>query len=184
MPFRKRRFYALTLMLALTFCAVGFLRPLLIEKIERQVFDRRMSSLPGLCPGSGIVIITAGERSLARLGRWPWSRVIHARFLGRLGEARVVMVDILFPEESDPVGDGVLAEVAGVMDNTVVAMHFIVDDNEDDRALLPYDGLISAARQMGFTNVTPDIDGLFRYYTPFRKNGDAVIPSFDVAALP
>ncbi len=184
MPFRKRRFLALALVLASAFCAAGFFRPLLIERIERQVFDSRMLSLPGLSPGDSIVIISVGEKSLESLGRWPWSRVTHARLLGRLGEAKAILLDILFPEESDPVGDSVLAEVARVLGNTVVAMHFIDDGSGKDRALLPYHGLLSAAKQMGFTNVTPDIDGLFRYYTPFRKSGDALVPSFSVAALP
>ncbi|HPD98137.1 MAG TPA: CHASE2 domain-containing protein, partial [Synergistales bacterium] len=81
MRFKKTRFAILILVPALFFGAIGFLRPTPVERVERQVFDRNMSSISGLCPGSNIVIIAAGERSLDSLGRWPWSRGVHARLL-------------------------------------------------------------------------------------------------------
>lgn len=182
--FRKTRFAVLILVPALFFGAIGFLRPTPVERVERQVFDRNMSSLSELSPGSGIVIIAAGERSLDSLGRWPWSRGVHARLLGRIGDARVVLLDILFPEESDPVEDSVLAEVVRMTGNTVLAMHFVSDSSGKDIAVFPCVSLLSASGNIGFTNVSPDIDGLFRYYTPFRKSGSSYVPSLSVAALP
>ncbi|HDQ92861.1 MAG TPA: CHASE2 domain-containing protein [Synergistetes bacterium] len=182
--FSKIRFAVFTLVLALIFGIIGFCRPIPVEKVERQVFDSKMSSLSELCPVSDIVIVAAGEKSLEELGRWPWNRGVHARLLGRLGDARVVMVDILFPEESDPAEDSVLAEVVRMVGNTVLAMHFVSDPSGKDIAVFPCATLLSASGNIGFTNVSPDIDGLFRYHTPFRKSGSSYVPSLAVAALP
>ncbi len=54
------------------------------------------------------------EETSARMGRWPWPRRYHAALLDRLGEARTVVLDILFPEGGDPEDDALLARAAAV----------------------------------------------------------------------
>lgn len=184
MPLRRKYFSALMLLLVLASGSLGFFRTRVAERLERQVFDRHMAAMPALSSDSGIVIIAAGEKSLESLGRWPWRRETYARLLGKLSDSKAVMIDILLSEEGDPVGDQVLAEVVRLMGNVVTAMHYVTEDTSVPRAVLPFDSLLSASGQMGFTNVNPDIDGLFRYSTPFRRSGDSLVPSFSVAALP
>ncbi|MGZ8250391.1 CHASE2 domain-containing protein, partial [Methylomagnum sp.] len=56
-----------------------------------------------------IVIVAIDEPSLARLGRWPWSRRVHAAMVDALSaaQARAIGIDILFsePGTDDPAAD-------------------------------------------------------------------------------
>ncbi|MGH8027610.1 MAG: CHASE2 domain-containing protein, partial [Pseudoxanthomonas sp.] len=61
-----------------------------------------------------IVVVAIDEKSLAELGRWPWSRRTHAELLERLRNAGVrgVALNILLSEPAlfDPEGDALLAQ--------------------------------------------------------------------------
>lgn len=46
-----------------------------------------------------IVIIGIDDKSLARLGRWPFSRQYHAQLIKKISKAKVIGFDILYPEE-------------------------------------------------------------------------------------
>src|SRR5688500_10393348 len=61
-----------------------------------------------------ILVVAIDEKSLAELGRWPWSRRIHADLIARLNTAGVrgIAMDILLSEPAlfDPEGDALLAQ--------------------------------------------------------------------------
>ena len=54
-------------------------------------------------PPEDIVIIAIDDASLTELGRWPWSRSVHADLVRRLTGAgvRAIVFDILFSEADD-----------------------------------------------------------------------------------
>jgi CHASE2 domain-containing sensor protein len=60
-----------------------------------------------------IVIVAIDEASLESVGRWPWSRIVHADLVNKLNQeqARAIGLDIIFsePELSNPEADLVLA---------------------------------------------------------------------------
>ena len=64
-------------------------------------------------PAQDIVIVAIDERSLRELGRWPWSRRVHAELVDKLttAGAKVVALNIVFAEPAalDPAADVVLA---------------------------------------------------------------------------
>src|SRR5690606_43070 len=63
-------------------------------------------------PDPDLVVVAIDDRSLAEVGRWPWSRAVHAALLDRLDEAgaRAVVLDLILHERSDDVrADEVLA---------------------------------------------------------------------------
>lgn len=53
-----------------------------------------------------MVIVAIDEASLESIGRWPWSRIVHADLINQLKkeQARVIGMDIIFsePELSNP----------------------------------------------------------------------------------
>lgn len=72
-----------------------------IEAIESKSYDLRFKSLRGAIPPSPeIGIVTIDDKSIAELGRYPWSRVQYVRLLERLSAAgaKAVLFDVLFPE--------------------------------------------------------------------------------------
>ncbi len=176
----------LSLALILLFAALlGLLcgqRYLLVERLERQAFDWRMINIGREAETPKIIIVQAGEESLRKLGQWPWSRTRHAALLENLAAARLVALDILFPEQSTPEADHALAQAALKHGRVIIAMHIAPDETLFSGILAPpYDELAKAVLAVGVTNVEEDIDGLTRFHTPVRQVGDATAPSLPLA---
>nr|WP_321399718.1 adenylate/guanylate cyclase domain-containing protein [uncultured Desulfobacter sp.] len=86
-------------------CAVlytyGTQKPSLIEAIDNRTMDI-MFRVRGTSPDSGqVVIVDIDEKSLSRLGQWPWSRDIMAQITDNLTQngVRAIGYDILFAEQ-------------------------------------------------------------------------------------
>ena len=79
-------------LLWLAHAATGCLQPL-----ERWWCDRVLATVPRAI-SSEVVLVTIDDSSLTRVGRWPWSREVHARLIDRLTEvgARVVVYNVPF----------------------------------------------------------------------------------------
>ena len=93
----------ITLAVCALFLAAGlanFEVPLL-DQLELKTYDMRMRALER-SPARHVTIAAIDEQSLAKVGRWPWSRSVHAGIIRRLDEAgaRVIAFDIFFPSAS------------------------------------------------------------------------------------
>jgi len=138
-----------------------------LERIDNLIYDRASGLL--FHPASeDIAIVAIDDRSLARLGRWPWSRRIHASLLDRLARAgvRAVGMDIIFaePEREDPEADKLLAE-AMLRNGRVVLPVFPELSGESSgglKASLPLPQLARAAAALGHDDVAYAIDGVVR----------------------
>lgn len=78
------------------------------NSFENRFYDFRMkSSLNMDFKSPEIVLVKIDDYSLEKLGVWPIPRTQHAKMLDKLGTygARVVALDILFPEKSPAYGD-------------------------------------------------------------------------------
>lgn len=88
-----------------------------LTQLDMLAYDRMLPLASH--PASGdIVIVAIDERSLASLGRWPWSRSVHARLLSKLADAGAasVLLDMFLTEPSeDPRQDAELARAMGRM---------------------------------------------------------------------
>ncbi len=172
------------LLFSLVWGVIGFFRPLIFEKLERQVFDWHYSRVEHSKLDVDIVLVLAGEETLSRFGEWPWPRRYHAKLLGQLGYARLIIFDVLFPEESTPEDDQVLAEIVKKLGNVIIAMHLSLGQTGGSAKIVPpYPALLQSSAGMGFTNVEPDLDGLIRFATPVRKADDIMVPSLSLAAV-
>lgn len=91
-----RRLAAPVLALLLLFLFIqGGGRAILVNDGMDMLFRLR-GPLP---PDQRIVIVGVDEASLQQYGQWPFARHLHAELLARLGTARAVAFDFLFPEE-------------------------------------------------------------------------------------
>ncbi len=82
-----------------------------LERFDLVIYDK-ISTIQRYIPGSDVVIVAIDEESLQVLGRWPWSRSIHAELINQLTRigSKVVAFDVLLaePDERDPGADEML----------------------------------------------------------------------------
>lgn len=114
-----------------------------------------------------IAIVAIDEQSLRELGRWPWSRRVHAELIRKLSTAgaKAIALDIVFaePDAADPGADEALA--AALADSGRVVLPVLNEQNRLGGQLLetlPLPALAAAAAGMGHIDVELDADGIAR----------------------
>jgi serine/threonine-protein kinase len=68
-----------------------------LESLDNRLFDQA-SKHTGRLPSDQIVMIAIDDQSIANIGRWPWSRDVHAKVIERLSEAKVIANTVFFFE--------------------------------------------------------------------------------------
>ena len=103
----------------------------LLDLLELKTYDMRLRALPAAAP-QHVTIAAIDERSLAELGRWPWSRATLATLVDRLDEAgaRVVAFDVFFPEPESRAADERFARAIGAGRRVVLSAVFLLDRAE------------------------------------------------------
>ncbi len=144
-----------------------------LEPFDLLVYDfsHRISDLT---PAPDILIVSIDEVSLLELGRWPWSRRIHARLLNQLSQAQVkaVVLDIVFsdPEQKDNGADNALAQAIGAAGNVVLPVHFSrIYEGGQLLEMMPIPMFSEAASALGHVHFENDVDGVCR--SVFLKEG-------------
>ena len=101
---RINAFIGLGLTLLITCLMVLEWSPL--ENLEDKLLDYRFKIRGPQKPPDQVVIAAIDDKSIDRLGRWPWSREVLARLIERLGRAgaELIFLDIILSEEekNDP----------------------------------------------------------------------------------
>ena len=71
-----------------------------LRNLEAKALDLRFHLRGVRQPASPVVLVGIDDRSIAELGRWPWSRKYFAEIVRRLHDAgaKVVAFDLLFTE--------------------------------------------------------------------------------------
>ncbi len=113
------------------------------------------------------VIVAIDDASLRSVGQWPWRRTEHARLLDRLGRAgaRVIVLDVLLAEASDPADDRALAEALRRNGNVVLAaVPGEASGHGWDARPLPM--FAAAAAATGHVLASVDDDGVLRGFVP------------------
>ena len=98
---RPRRDLLIALGVSALVLILFFLRVGLLENIEAKIFDAHFH-LRGARPANdAITIVAIDEKSLAAVGRWPWSRRVQAQLLEAIAKAgaKSVGFDIILSEE-------------------------------------------------------------------------------------
>jgi adenylate cyclase len=77
--------------------------PDFISFAELRAGDLRMRAGPGFEPTGKVAVVAIDDESIARLGRWPWSRSLIARLVMALSDYKVSVIgmDLLFTEPDD-----------------------------------------------------------------------------------
>ena len=117
-----------------------------------------------------IVLVVIDDASLARIGRWPWDRSVHADLIGKIsaGNPSAIGYDISFPEPSDDRNDGALEEAMRASGKVVLPVELSLNDRSNRveydplRVIAPISRLGAAAARTGFANTPLDSDGVMR----------------------
>lgn len=117
-----------------------------------------------ISPGNEIIIVAVDDASVAQYGSWPWPHTVHTQLINKLGQARVVGMDIIF----DEVQDSSLIEAIEDSNNVILALIGVLPARAtpgiiSSQSILtsPADLQLAAAGE-GIVNVIPDSDGVFR----------------------
>lgn len=119
---------------------------------------------------SRIVVVAIDDQSMARFGRWPWDRHVHADLIERISRsgAAAIGYDVNFPESQDRENDTRLAEAIREAGNVVlpVELEMVFSGGQvgytATRMLPPISQIASAAYAVGHTNTPQDADGVVR----------------------
>lgn len=109
--------HVLTVALSLFFIlhSIGLFQLSFIQQLERYAYDLRLNATKSNQLDQRVVIIDIDEKSLAEIGRWPWSRDRMADMVDILFEhyqINVLGFDIVFAEPDESSGLGVLQSFA------------------------------------------------------------------------
>ncbi len=158
-----------------------------LKKWDYVIYDTHLKQWSHPAPDD-IIIIAIDKKSLVTLGRWPWSRQVHARLLDILHQAgsKAVALNIIFSEsdQSDHRADHILADA--LRQHGRVVLPVLPEQDQLHAQLtetLPIPILAAAAARLGHVDVELDEDGVNRHM--FLKAGldSAKWPQLAVAML-
>lgn len=157
----------------------------LLQTAELTSLDLRFQLRGAIAPTLPIVLVSIDEDSFDELNqRWPWPRRLHANLIDRLarGGARLIALDILFPEPSqDPESDKTLAKALKNANNVVLAAEFTEVPGPfgmKQSMKLPVPELRDSALAYGPVNLVTDGDGVIRRARTALEFHDRKFPSF------
>lgn len=158
-----------------------------LSRIDNVLFDTAQKHMPRH-PPSDVVLVTIDEQSLSSLGRWPWSRRLHAQLIDRLHTdgAQVIGLDIVFaePQQDDPHADEALAAAMGQAGNVILPV--IIEKVRRNGQLietLPLPAFVAKAAGIGRVHAELDADAVARSIHLREGLGQAVWPHFAQAML-
>ncbi|MEE9913478.1 MAG: adenylate/guanylate cyclase domain-containing protein [Deltaproteobacteria bacterium] len=147
-----------------------YLQTDLLEGFEDNTYDLRVNALrtsPGDHPG--IAMIAIDEKTIAELGRFPFSRIHYATLLDAATSAgaKAVLFDAFFPEVQSKAADDAFAAAMKRSGRVTLACVFeFAEDGSVAGLTANIPVLQDAARNIAHINVFPDSDGVVRWTKP------------------
>ncbi len=95
--------------------------------LDARAYDFAVRARPPQPGDSRIAVVEIDDDSVARLGRWPWPRSVHAQFLATLRERyrpNAVIFDLLFPDSGERQHDAAFAAEVERAGNVYLAAFF------------------------------------------------------------
>ena len=159
----------------------------LLSRMDNVLFDIGQKLYQSPAPAD-IVIVAIDENSLSQLGRWPWSRQVHADVINRLNQENTLAIglDIIFsePEKTNKNADAALANAIAQAKNVVLPI--LLETTRINGQLietLPLPSLALHAADLGRVHAALDEDGIARSVYLFEGVGAPVWQHFSQAVL-
>lgn len=151
----------------------GLLTTSKLERFENIVLDYFFKYRPPVAMNSSLAVIEIAEDSIQALGRWPWPRYYHAvlTYLLSQWQARAIVFDVIFSEESTALDDNALEEALQKSSSRVYLPVICESGNGENVCLHSLERFEKYARAVGHINFFPDPDAVIRRIQPFQKSG-------------
>ena len=180
-----------------------------LERLEGMMYDLRLRLVGTTKPSDTIVIAAIDEKSIEKLGRWPWGRDTIAQLIMKLSAAgaELIVFDIFMSEKEEH--DPVLAKAVRDASNVLVPLVFFFDrttgtaynealtnsafhafkDPENFRryapigakgVLTPVPELMQETMNLGHINMRSDDDGVLRWELTAVEYKGYIYPSLDI----
>lgn len=140
-------------------------------------------------PQPDIVIIAIDSKSLATIGRWPWSREVHAKIIDQLRSVNPQLVgyDVVFAHPEDQTVDNQLADNLQLAQFPIVLAAeavYVRGQNQPKTLNTPLAIFAKAPNTLvGLVNIPVDRDGLARFFPePLQLAGQDGLPFAQVVA--
>jgi adenylate cyclase len=167
-------------------------------------------SLSDNIPDKNIIFAAVDEKSVNRLGRWPWDRSVIAKGLKKIDNASVVLLDMTFSETSSKSEDEALSEAISSMNNVVCGFFLrnsateVMDTDRKrilslssleriksenialpgaDFAEVSIEPVLKACALNAAFSTFPDKDGIFRRYPLGFVYDGSVYPTLGIQGL-
>ena len=179
-------------LITLLMCGIMLLKLPALETLEAKLLDYRFKLRGVLRPPDSVVIAAIDEKSIERLGRWPWSRDKLAGLVKKLNDAGagIIVFDIILsePEKNDPLLSAAMKEAGNVVlpivfdfekksaplqNDLLFNCSFAAVINPErfsryapitsERVLVPVPAFLEQAMSLGHINMFPDNDGTLRW---------------------
>lgn len=156
-------------------------------RVDDLIFDVGQKLITTKAP-EDVVIVAIDQESLSQIGRWPWSRQVHADLLYRLKseQAAAIGFDVIFaePEQSNPEADQALAKAIAESKNVVLPVLLeSVRANGQIIETLPLPMLMQHAADVGRVHAPLDEDSIARSVYLYEGLGAPVWQLFSQAIL-
>ena len=165
-PIRRRLWFEWTLVALIATLFVFVLSYTgMTRRVDNIIYDRALSAFPPAIDNH-ILLVTIDDDSLQQLGRWPWSRDVHARMVERLhaSGAKAVAYDVLFPDAAAPEDDAALASALQSGTPVILPLAYSVPglNGAPYDVVRPIPELANAAKAVGHVSLIYDSDGVVR----------------------
>ena len=159
----------------------------IFSRVDNLIYDvgQKLYQAP---PPQDVIIVAIDENSLSQIGRWPWSRKIHADLITRLKAegASAIGLDIIFSEADSlrPADDAALSDAIAKAGNVVLPV--LLESTRINGQIvetLPLPDMASNAADLGRVHAALDEDGIARSIYLYEGMGAAVWQHFSQAIL-
>ncbi len=165
----------------------SFVHSNLLWRWDNLLYDAQLS-LWTRTVSDKIIIVAIDDESLHNLGRWPWSRSIHARLIDKLEleSPRAIGLDIIFsePDAGDPQADALLARAMRASGKIVLPV-FMSQKSKNSFPIetLPLPELARNAAAFGHVHMDIGADGIARRVYLKEGIGEPYWKHFSLALL-
>lgn len=120
----------IALIVALVLSIMHFMNAGFMDMLEEKTLDFRFNVRGAITPGPETVIAAIDEKSINKLGRFPWPRSVWARVVDRLTElgVRVIVFDVFFAESENVASDDLFQQA--IMQSGRVVLPVVFDFTE------------------------------------------------------